>query len=393
MADPINTKAPDDSGSVTLERYEYQVHVAVQGVLRMLSGEPVRHVTCEHIEDIVVASANGGSLAADLVWDFQQIKTKDAPEPWTLATVISKKPLRSLWRTYMAIRSSGIACQLTGGLEGHLDPGDASVMALSRGQGAEDESCLKRVASHLKADEGQVAAFLPLVRLIGLPNHSHLEDRNMRFLGGLNPQLSVTEVNALYLELLRRTRDAMQGKLGSDRIELLTSPDPDERVRRKRIDAARIADLQQRLCRPDHVLLGDVSAQLTGVETALVRKMRTGAASPDVIEDAQKMRAHADFHRMERQALGTWPANDAVANDVDQRLLFAARMTVRRHRVERPSPADAIYDALYSALTAEAATIDRHPLYAGDNVLLLGRAFALSDECHFDWGDVNEPSA
>jgi hypothetical protein len=393
VTDPIHVKAPDDSGSVTLERYEYQVHVAVQGVLSILAGEPVRHVTCEHVEDIVVASSTGRSSDADLLWDFQQIKTKEAPEPWTFTTVLKKNPLRSLWRTYGAIKDLGLTYQLTAGLEGALDPADALLTALAGGRGADHEQCLRRVARHVKAEPEALADFLPKVRVLSLPHHKHIEDRNTRFLGALNPQLAVTEIDSLYTELLRRTRDATQGKIGSNRIELLTSPTPEERVRRKRIEASDISDIQQYLWRPNHVLLTDVSDRLTGVETALVRKMRAGAASPDVIEDAQRMRAHADFHRLERQALGTWPANEAVAGDVDQRLLFAARRAVRRHRAERPRPADAIYDALYSALASEAPAIDRHPLYAGDNVLLLGRAFALSDECCFDWGDVNESSA
>ncbi|PWI04711.1 hypothetical protein DIZ27_43715 [Streptomyces sp. NWU339] len=60
MADPIETVAPDDSGSVTLRRYEYQVHVAAQAILEILADEPVRHVTCEHIEDIIVARSSEG---------------------------------------------------------------------------------------------------------------------------------------------------------------------------------------------------------------------------------------------------------------------------------------------------------------------------------------------
>ncbi|MFF1744348.1 dsDNA nuclease domain-containing protein [Streptomyces mirabilis] len=137
MADPIEIEAPDDTGSPTFRRYEYQVHIAVQAVLEMLAGGTVQHVTCEHIEDIVVArSGDPRCVGGSLFWDFQQIKTRDSVEPWSLRDVISKGPLRSLWRTHTAVQGSGLVLvyQLTAGIEGHLDPADAPVTALSRGR-------------------------------------------------------------------------------------------------------------------------------------------------------------------------------------------------------------------------------------------------------------------
>lgn len=47
MVDPIEIEAPDDTGSPTFRRYEYQVHIAVQAVLEMLAGGTVQHITCE----------------------------------------------------------------------------------------------------------------------------------------------------------------------------------------------------------------------------------------------------------------------------------------------------------------------------------------------------------
>lgn len=263
VADPIDAEAADDSGSVTLERYEYQVHVAVQSVLQMLAGGPVRHVTCEHIEDIVVATTAQQGGATEVLWDFQQIKTKDAPAPWTLAAVIKKGPLRSLWRTHLTVRSCGISYQLSAGIEGVLDPQDAVLLALSRGQGGGDEQCRKRVAEHLGADEEEVASFLSLVRVRPLHRRVDLEQYNCRFLGSLNPDLTVKEVNALYLELLRRTRDAMQGRLGFEHIALVIEPEPGARIRNKRIDAARIDDIRRRLCRET------VTGRSAGLDTYL----------------------------------------------------------------------------------------------------------------------------
>lgn len=41
MTDPVWNVAPDDSGSVVLQGYENQVHVAVQAILEIVAGEPV----------------------------------------------------------------------------------------------------------------------------------------------------------------------------------------------------------------------------------------------------------------------------------------------------------------------------------------------------------------
>ncbi|MEU1899299.1 dsDNA nuclease domain-containing protein [Nocardiopsis dassonvillei] len=393
MADPIETEAPDDSGSVTLRRYEYQVHIAVQAVLEMLAGERVQHVTCEHIEDIVVARADDSRcLAGDLFWDFQQIKSRDAVEPWTLADIIAKKPLRSLWRTYITVRDAGLIYQLTAGVEGFLDPADALMMALSRGEGADHEVCRRRVASHLKvADDGVLADFLSLVRVRPLVRREDVEARNTRVLADLGLGLPMATIDALYTELLRRTREAMQGSSAARWTELLAVNEPSPKVLSKRITVATVADVRQRLTRPDHVLLEDLSQQLNGSETALVRKLRQGSASKGVVEDAQMMRAHADHHRLKEQALSTWPDDPAVEADLDQRLLFLARRIGRSHS-EDSRPADAIFDDLQEALQGDPGTYDRHPLYAQDGVLLMGRACAVSDECRFDWGNARDAS-
>ncbi|ASY36470.1 hypothetical protein CAC01_31160 (plasmid) [Streptomyces sp. CLI2509] len=393
MADPIETEAPDDSGSVTLRRYEYQVHIAAQAVLEMLAGGTVQHVTCEHIEDIVVArSGDPRCVDGGLFWDFQQIKTRDSVEPWSLKDVISKKPLKSLWRTHTAVRGNGLVYQLTAGIEGHLDPGDAPVTALSKGEGAQNVNCRKRVAAHLGVPQDDALdGFLGLVRIRPLARREDVEARNTRVLADLGPGLPMSTIDALYNELLRRTREATQGRPPVRWTELLAVDSPPAAVLGKRITAAVIDDVRQRLTRPDHVLLEDLSEAIHGPETALVRKLRQGAASKEVIEEAKMLRAQADHYRLKEQALGTWPDSPSVETDLDQRLLLLARRIGRSHK-EQPQPADAIFDTLQTALHDNPGAVDRHPLYAQDGVLLMGRACAVSDECRFNWGDARDAS-
>ncbi|QES07477.1 DUF4297 domain-containing protein [Streptomyces venezuelae] len=393
MADPIDTEAPDDSGSVTLRRYEYQVHIAVQAVLEMLAGGTVEHVTCEHIEDIVVArKGDARCLNGSLFWDFQQIKTRDSVEPWSLADVISKKPLKSLWRTHTTVRDIGLIYQLTAGIEGHLDPADSQVIALSKGEGAQNANCRKRVAAHLDIPQDDALdTFLGLIRVRPLARREDVEARNTRVLADLGQGLPMATIDALYSELLRRARDATQG-LPPDRwTELLAIDSPSPAVLGKRITLAVITDVRQRLTRSDHVLLEDVSDALHGPETSLVRKLRRGAASKDVIEEAKMLRAQADHYRLKEQALGIWPENPAIETDLDQRLLLLARRIGRANK-GHDQPADGIFDGLQEALHDNPASVDRHPLYAQDGVLLMGRACAVSDECRFDWGDARDAS-
>ncbi|GGS23913.1 hypothetical protein GCM10010284_66240 [Streptomyces rubiginosohelvolus] len=391
MVDPIETEAPDDSGSVTVRRFEYQIHISVQAVLEMLAGGTVIHVTCEHIEDITVARRGDPRCVDGVFWDFQQIKTRDAVEPWTLTDVFKSKPLKSLWRTHGTVAGTGLTYQLTAGLEGHLDPADDALVALSKGQGGDNAACRKRIATYLKVEEDALTDFLPLVRIRPLPRRGDIELRNTRVLAELGQGLTMAVIDALYNELLRRTRDASQGLPVARWTELLVLDSPPQPVLNKRLTAAAIADVRQRLTRPDHVLLEDLSQQLHGPETALVRKLRAGSASKEVIEEAQMLRAHAEGHRFKELAMGAWPGDQAIETDLDQRLLLLARRTGRSHR-GRPQPADAIFDELQRMLDASPGTYDRHPLYAQDGVLLMGRACAISDECKFGWGSDRDVS-
>ncbi|MFI9650077.1 dsDNA nuclease domain-containing protein [Streptomyces sp. NPDC052040] len=390
MADPIDTDAPDDSGSVTVERFEYQAHATLRSVLQMLAGTGVLHVTCEHIEDIVVATTPPGTPNGDVHWDFQQIKTRESPDPWGLSAVLDAKPLASLWRTHKAVRDLGLTYCLTAGLEGLMDPGDEDVQALARGRGAEKEARLKRIARRVKITPEEAATFLPLVRIQQLPRRIDIESRNISALGELGPQLVGAEVKALYDELTRRAREAMQGKLGPRWPSLITAPEPEERVLQKRITASSVADIQRRLLRPDHVLLQRITQDLTQIQTPLVRKMRAGVASAGIIENAQLLRANADSYRLTEEAMGTWKGDDKLEEDLDQRLLIAARTVVALHSGVRPSPADTIFSTLLDKLTSQAESYDRNPLYGKDGMLLMGRACSLSDACNFGWGSVND---
>lgn len=299
MADPIETVAPDDSGSATLRGYEYQTHVAAQAVLEMLADEAVRHVTCEHIEDVIIArseeQASGG-----LFWEFQQIKMREATTPWAFRDVLAKRSLQSLWRTYGTLKDQGLSYRLTAAFEGFLDPADALVTALAHGEGADNEHCMERVTAHLKADANEVSAFLGLIRIQELPRNEDIEARNVAFLRELGSPLTGAEINGLYAELVHRVRKAMQGRLDPRWTEQSKVQDLPTKLLGKRIGPSAVADIRQRLQLPDRMLWTGFSQPPGGVETAQISEMRSGTAP----YEARGLRKDYDcekfpFHRQE----------------------------------------------------------------------------------------------
>ncbi|ROR46573.1 dsDNA nuclease domain-containing protein [Kitasatospora cineracea] len=387
MTDPADIPAPDDTGTITLRRFTYQEKIAARYVIAMLGdGGGVLNVTGEHIEDVTVAIGHP-SDPADVLWHFMQVKTKDDPAPWGLSDVIAKKSLKSLWRAYQAVRDCGFAYELISALEGHLDPADGALTALAQGAGGDHPDCLSRVSRHLGAqDPDEVRGYLSLVRIKGLPRREHIDDKSLAGLMELAPRVTTGEQRAVYLEVLSRVHEAMQGEAGPGWKEKLGVEHPGETVLRKRLTAASISDLAQRLRRPDHVLLAAYSDRLDAVETNLVRKLRRGGASPGLIHEAQFLRAQADEQRLNEIALGVWPENPRVEQDLDTRLKFTATPVVRRHQEREHRPADYIWDDLKHEIASTAGEVDRRPLYAKDPLLLMGRACAVSDQCHFGWG-------
>ncbi|MCT9112821.1 DUF4297 domain-containing protein [Streptomyces mirabilis] len=251
MQDPGRLPAPDDTGSATEERFTYQAQVALRGVLEMLAGGGVVHVTCEHFEDVLVARA-GDTVAGDVaLWDFQQIKSREKQDSWTLSKVLRSKALASLLRTHRALQEHrDLPYVLTVGVEGPLSS-EADVRAVAQGRGGDSAERLGRIARYLDADAAETAEFLRLVRIEELPDRYELERRNRDVFFALAPHLRVGEVEVLHADLLNRVRLAMGGRLGPRWQALMTQLDVPEAVLRKRLTPQKLRDVALRLTRPD----------------------------------------------------------------------------------------------------------------------------------------------
>ncbi|MFF5011465.1 dsDNA nuclease domain-containing protein [Streptomyces phaeochromogenes] len=251
MQDPGHLPPPDDSGSASGEGFAYQAQATLRAVMEMLAGGEVLHVTCEHFEDVLVARAREAGPGGAVLWDFQQIKSRERHGTWTLAKVLRSDALVSLLRTHRVLKDEvDLTYVLTVGVEGPLSS-DTDVRAVAQGRGGDDAERLNKIAGHLGADPVETAEFLKLVRIVALPERYELERRNRDVLFELAPHLRVGEAQALHTELFNRVALAMRGRLGPRWQALVTQLDVPETVLRKRLTPHKLRDMALRLTRPD----------------------------------------------------------------------------------------------------------------------------------------------
>jgi hypothetical protein len=381
--DPGDIDAPDDSGSDTMRRFAYQVHVGARAVLEMLE-QGDGSLTCEHLEDVVLQRAINGKP----VWSYCQIKTRDGLQAWTLTTVISSRALKSLWRTWATLPEEGKkTAELWILFEGTWDPADDPIVVLARGDGRANADCVARVAKHLRVGEDGVRPFLDSIRAQGMDSRTQIEGLNREALSQLCPELTGREVRAMYDVICKLVDTAMQGKLGSKWQLTAQKPSLPSTKQVKRITLARLAELGIRPGVTGGVRLRYIA---TAGETSsdLVRKLRLGGASGDVIAAATQLRAQADYQQLEAMASGSMIVDQGTDEDLNQRLLVIARGISAEYRDHEPRPADRIYNKLLQRLEGRPPGLDRHPRYRDDPILLMGRACDLSDQCLFDWGQA-----
>lgn len=258
--DPRHIPAPDNTGTETEKRFAFQAHVAVRYAIEMLGGYPVDNVTCEHIEDVVVArtvgTPHGGSTT---LWDFQQVKSREHDKPWTLLQIGDSKALRSLLRTDRVLRQafsegSDLNYRLTVAIEGKLAAGEPSFRDIARSGGKRESRIRAGLGSKLEdldADPGELSDFLSRVHIDELPLRGELERDNRDALAGLSEHLTVAEIRHLHQTLFDLVRSAMLEQLCPQWQLFVTQPDPAEVILRKRLTRQTLATIALRLQRPE----------------------------------------------------------------------------------------------------------------------------------------------
>ena len=112
---------PEDHGTDTLNRYRYQLLLAVPFCVELATGTSgLLAVYPEFIEDLALQAEDG--------WRLIQVKTHAAPSaPWTLSETIGSGALSSLWRAHTTVRElaaeQGIPYELGIFVSGPIAPG------------------------------------------------------------------------------------------------------------------------------------------------------------------------------------------------------------------------------------------------------------------------------
>lgn len=277
--DPTYAAPPPGSSATSLAGFSYQEYVTLAHVLTMFSSGQILHVTCEHFEDILVARSPHESPGL-VLWDFQQIKSRQSRAPWTLSDVLDTKSFKSLLRTHRALvehvrEGAPLKYRLTAGLEGVLAD-EPSLRALALGEGAADGRVVDRLARRLEAGPDELRDFLGFVRIEELPRRDILELRCRQALFDLAAEQSVGEVDALRVELLNKVREAMLGQLGPRWPVLTIATEPGDLVVRKRLSQQSLAAEMLRL---GHPILADF----------LCAARRVGSRHPGQAEESWDM--------------------------------------------------------------------------------------------------------
>jgi len=376
MSDVIDWSAPDDSGSSTQRRYEYQADVAAQVCLEMLQGLRVAHITCEHFEDFVVARRRSDD---ELSWHFHQVKTRDETTPWKLSDVIAKKALKSLWRSHQDLRDKDLDYELLACLEGQLDLREAEMSALASGNGGQHQACLERVAQHLGTTDLVAAAeFLALVRVTALPRRTDLAMKNLTVLWQLGPAQTMTQASDLREQLRGLITKAMQGTLGPGWVDqLIFRTDLSSDLRRKRIDVSALAHIQHALTSAAPLIPWSVWRQQAPLPTTTLPEAKVACFTPlairrPVVDDWFANEADAWLRNDERESHALVLEGERGRGSTWALLRAAERL----HRIEGETPLF-VLDAFPSLRTdklREAMAVQRRP-----SILVIDGADAAAD--------------
>jgi hypothetical protein len=117
--------------------------------------------------------------------------------------------------------------------------------------------------------------------------------------------------------------------------------------------------------------------------TQLEQKLILGAASPEIIGHAKRLRAAAS--EREYEVLSSQMFEDEIIDDLQERLLIRAHGLLNQYGTGK-TPAAAIWNQLIAVLSQQRDVIDRSGVFAKDSDLLLGKVCDLSDHCLTGWG-------
>lgn len=378
----------DTTGTDTLERYVYQIKVAVQRWLGTLTSAREVHIVCEYIDDITIVSDD------EIV--FTQVKTRDRGA-WSAAKVLADGGgIDALVRSYNHARDAGFGDRVR--LELVLE-GMESDRSDSR---AFFESPTSATAAQRDAIErlGLAAANMDdfLGRLKITPQYharQSIDGVTLQMLMGIAPVLPAA-LHDIYERLLARVLAAHLGLSsrsdggGPLVLRALLSDAPDDVYGGHVLTRSELLTLLP----PVPQLAAEQRAVLEAANggalamTDLEYKLLVAGANSATVERAKSTRADAATTLAERAGLND--ANDVALERLRDRVLeYADAVTAD---IAASAPGDAaghrMADAIYGRLVQQfqqLGALDSEEIFRGDGRAVLGYLCEVSDQCMFGW--------
>lgn len=379
---PLSIQPPDDTGSSTLQRYEYQAHIAFPFCLKCVLSDDILSVIMEHFEDVV--------LEEEDKWVFIQIKTRD-PElrPWRLSHVVEESGgLRSLYRTHRSL--TGVSATFALFLEGAVAKDDL-LQGLCPPIEDIDEALIDKVSEKLTISQEECNSFLSNVIVNpNQPSREYIADRNIRLLGKAASYATHEQLEATYDTVINEILGAMsRAPLGDLIHQLITYPSSldlelKQIIDTKRLDNTILATTFGSVLEGPFPLLQRIVEIHSPQPTDLELKLIAAGASNNIISDAKSLRANAT--RLELEALAsTLIQPGRKLEDIRERLIIFSNSISQRYSQEE-HPALSIWHEVLNDLRRDPSSFDPNHVFSQDPFLLLGMICVLADECVIDWG-------
>jgi hypothetical protein len=380
--------AGDPSGADTFARFRYQAKLTLIHWLGTLTDAGPAVVYAEHIEDILLEYADR------LV--FIQVKTRAATAgTWTADAMCSDGGgVDSLARAYAVANDRPCTFELH--LEGptSASSGTAAFVDDCSNAGAALRARIRDLLTTAlghDATDADVEDFLSRLRIRPhLPSQRDIDDKCIRMLGELAPDLPIGDITRLFndlLQMVESAQDASHDAIGSGvafleaqlAYLLAEEPSPEQVVACKRLSRDTLAEIVPVPGQPRALLLIERSLS-SRPATALEEKLIAAGASNQVISRARGLRAVSDMRRLE---LLSGPSSlGSQLEDVCSRVLIHAESRAQLCKTNGETVND-----LFAYLTIEQSIedSDQASLFNRDRLALVGLLCCLSDECQFGW--------
>ncbi|MFC1944617.1 dsDNA nuclease domain-containing protein [Chloroflexota bacterium] len=384
MTNPLGINPPDDTGADTFVRFCYQAYIAFRYCLVCSLGQGVVSVIPEHFEDIAVEYPDG--------WDFIQVKTRDLDlGPWTFSNLLAEKggALRSLHRTFRHLRHTSVNYTLTICLEGPVKA--RNEINLLTGKEDEKLGLHERICQRLDIMPDECEEFLSRVLLrANEPTRDSILARNLRYLGMHAPGVNYDRLTEIHQAVIQRILASMQSQLIGEGWPLAVlggegiNASARKVVENKRLTIDTLSPLFGKLMLPQQPLLQELVDHTKRVPTIMEEKLTAGGATPEIISDAETLRANSTAWMLTRAA-ASLQEDTSETKDLQIRLKTLAHAQVASYTTER-CPAIGAWNELLTVLMSQAAKIDVMGLFNQDPFMLMGEICNMTEDCIVEWG-------